>query len=152
MKSSLIAGLGNTGYQDEAVGLYLVDQIGKHYSGTSLKTVLLDNNLLKLLSCYDNEENVLLISGAYFHQPAGYYTLFPLRRVKDKMKIIGITPAEVRTLHHEMPQFRQVDSYVLTIQIHWNEWGDELSPEVSATVKRLLHNFTVILDKINFLA
>jgi len=152
MKSSLIAGLGNSGYQDEAVGLFMVNQIGRHYPKSCLKTVLLDNDLLKLLSYYENEENVLFISGAYFNQPAGYYTLLPLPRVKDRMKIIGIAPPVIRTLYHEIPQFRQADSYVLTIQIHWNEWGDELSPEVSATVKRLLHNFTVILEKINFLA
>lgn len=152
MKSSLIAGLGNAGYQDEAVGLFMVSQLGKHYPKSYFNTVLLDNDLLKLLTCYQDEENVLFISGGYFRQPSGHHTIFPLSRVKEGMKIIGITAPEIRTLYHEVPQFRLADSYVLAIQVHWNEWGNELSPEVSAAVKGLLHNFSAVLEKLNFLA
>ena len=150
MKPPLIVGLGNEGFQDEAVGLFLLQQVCQYFPGANLARAALISSLLEFIPIYNGEEAVLFISGAYMHQQPGEYCTLPLPHVHACDSIIGIDPGDILTLYHEIPMLKQAQANVLAIQIRWNEWGDELSPEVSQTAKRLLKNFWKILEDLSF--
>ncbi|OPX34715.1 hypothetical protein B1H10_02950 [candidate division KSB1 bacterium 4484_188] len=152
MGISLIAGLGNPGLQDESAGLNAVKRILKQYPQNSLRYLLLGDSILHFPPLYRNEQKIVFISSGYLGKYFGEHILCSLREIDKEHKIIGISDADIDTLVREIPEIKSARVMLWAFQIHWNEWGDELSPEVSRAVKHLVHNFWHILEELNFVA
>ncbi|MEJ2634620.1 MAG: hydrogenase maturation protease [Calditrichia bacterium] len=150
MRPTLIAGLGNAGFQDEAAGLYIVSQLEKNYSNFPFRLISIGNDILNLIPLYQGEKKILFISSGFMDCPAGEYCYLSVSEINDSIRIIGMNGIEIKTLFHEIPVLRQYDLKVLAFRIKWNEWGDELSPEVSKLMTIMIHDFWYLLERLNF--
>lgn len=151
MKPTLIAGLGNEGLQDEAAGIFLLHQLEKILPHTLFRFTNLENSLLNILSSYQGEKNIFLLTSGYLNKPAGEYLIFPTNEPEKSFDIIGLPGIVIDTLFAQMPQIKKANIWTLAIQVKWNEWGDELSPEISLALKQIRHIIWHILETLNFI-
>lgn len=151
MKTSLIIGLGNQGIQDESAGLYLLHKLKKTFPKTLLNFIKLDNKLLNLSSLYKEEENILIITSGYLEKQPGEYDVFPINKISKYSNLIGISSSVLDNLYKGIPKIREAKIWVLAIQAQWNEWGDDLSPEISQTIKQIISIFWHILETLDFI-
>lgn len=152
MGSSLIAGLGNAGFQDEAAGLEAVRRIQKQYPRNNLRFLLIGDSILHFGPLYQGEQKVFFISSGSLGLNHGEHMVCSLGELYREYRIIGISKTDISTLFHEIPALKSARVLLWAFQIHWNEWGDDLSPEVSRAVKRLVRNFWHVLEELNFVA
>jgi hydrogenase maturation protease len=151
MKQTLIAGIGNDGMQDELAGLYLLRQLKKNLPNSIFNFYNLGNNLLNITKFYQNERNIFLLTAGNLNKKPGEYEVFPIEKISDYNNLIGISSPLVENLHLENPELLKTNIWVLAIQKKWNEWGNELSPEIAQAIKQIIHIFWHILETLDLL-
>ncbi len=151
MQPVIIAAMGNESIQDEAAALYLLHKIKTFYPRKFFKFCDLGNQISNLLKYYEDEENVLIITTGYLNKNPGDYEIYPLKQIRQISGLIGINPQQIKLLFKEKPILQNINAWVLAIQAHWNEWGDELSPEISSIIKQIFHIFWHILETLDLI-
>ncbi len=144
---ALVAGLGNSGYQDEGAGLYFVSQLQRRYPHLPLRFLCLDNDILNLTPYLSRPVPLLLVTSGNLGLIPGQYLIFSARHFNPQHSLIGISPASLQQLFGSFPDLQREEFRILAFQIHWNEMGEEMSPEICQTVKFLLRNFWQFLTQ-----